>query len=303
MVDEPLTRVRDALLAEAQAVGPAELWAYTFPDALRPFSAFPDRLIEIAAGSDVAILLLARLDPDSELRAHVAARTAIAGGKARYAAGAYIDDSILAHELSADYELIATRSHALAERLEGSSEVHLTSALGTDLRFSIRGRSWRVDSGILRGRGVYGNLPAGEIFIAPIEESADGMLIIDKSLPGLVLTEPVRVKFDGGRAVRIEGGAGAEFLERAIADEEDKPGGEWARSMAELGIGTNPAARLQGNIITDEKVAGTVHIAIGRNDFLGGVSLAPIHIDGVIGEPTLRIDGEIVIAEGRLRED
>jgi leucyl aminopeptidase (aminopeptidase T) len=161
---------------------------------------------------------------------------------------------------------------------------------------SLAGREWKTDTGILRGQGVFCNLPGGEIYIAPIEDSAEGVLVIDKCLPGLLLSEPVRLVFVKGRVTQIEGGAGAEYLEKAIAQH-----GESTRVIAELGIGTNPQARLQGNIITDEKVLGTIHVAIGRNDFLGGRNIAPIHIDGVVSQPTVWIDGKILIDKGRLR--
>jgi leucyl aminopeptidase (aminopeptidase T) len=299
VVDEPLAFVRDALLGEALAAQPSELWSYTFPDVSRPFTAFPERLLDLAVEADVVVLFLAALDSVTELPAHLAARTAIAQGTARYAVGAYIDRGILEHELSADYDEIAARTRSLAARLQGSATVHLTSPLGTDLRLSTAGRSWRSDTGILRGRGVYGNLPAGEVYVAPLEDSAEGVLVIDQSLPGLVLTEPVRIVFARGRVVQIEGGAGEVYLERAIREAEGKLHGQWVRSIAELGIGTNPQARLQGNIITDEKAAGTVHVAIGRNDMLGGCSPAPLHVDGVVGQPTLRVDGDLLIDSGR----
>ena len=77
--------------------------------------------------------------------------------------------------------------------------------------------------------------------------------------------------------------------------------GENCRIIAELGIGTNPKARLTGKLMTDEKVMGTIHIAIGDNasPSYGGVNQAPIHIDGVVGQPTLVVDGETLIEEGR----
>lgn len=120
------------------------------------------------------------------------------------------------------------------------------------------------------------------------------MLVVDKCLPGLLLSEPVRMVFEKGRVTHVEGGAGAEYLQKVFAQH-----GESARVVAELGIGTNPMARLQGNIITDEKVLGTIHVAVGRNDFLGGKNIAATHIDGVVGEPTLEIDGRILIENGK----
>jgi leucyl aminopeptidase (aminopeptidase T) len=248
---------------------------------------------------DVVILLLASLEPTKEHPAFVAGRAAILKGEARFSAGVWIDHSILEHELSADYEQIAALTQALAEWLHGSSSVHITTPLGTDLRLSVAGREWLKDTGIPSGRGVYGNLPAGEVCVAPVEDSAEGILVIDKSLPGIVLSEPVRLVFERGRAVHIEGGAGAMHLKQIIADGESKPNGEGSRVIAELGIGTNPKARLLGNLMTDEKVAGTIHIAIGRNDFIGGENLAPIHVDGVVGQPTVIVDGTVLIDGGR----
>ncbi len=296
VVDEPLSYVRDALLVEAIKAGPSELWSYTFPNAARPFSEYPPRLLTIATQVDVVVLLLASLDSAKENPAWLAGREALRKSKARAGLGAYIDQSILDLELSADYEQIAALTLSLAERLRGSSTARVTTTLGTDLCMSLAGREWKTDTGILRGQGVFGNLPGGEIYIAPIEDSAEGVLVIDKCFPGLLLSEPVRLVFVKGCVTQIEGGAGAEYLKKAIAQHGDS-----TRVIAELGIGTNPQARLQGNIITDEKVLGTIHVAIGRNDFLGGKNIAPIHIDGVISQPTLWVDGKVLLDEGHPR--
>lgn len=294
VVDEPLGYVRDALLAEAAKTDPAELWSYTFPNASRPLAGYPPALLNLMTQVDAIVLLLASTDPPKELPAWNEGKAAIVKGMARAGIGAFIDQSILDLEMSADYEQIAAFTSSLAERLRGSSTAHVTTALGTDLRLSLAGREWRQDTGILRGRGVFGNLPSGEIYIAPIEDSAEGVLVVDKCFPGMLLTEPVRVVFEKGRVTQVEGGAGADFLQSAFAQHGDS-----ARVIAELGIGTNSMARLQGNIITDEKVLGTIHVAVGRNDFLGGKNVATTHIDGVVGQPTLEIDGKVVIENGK----
>jgi leucyl aminopeptidase (aminopeptidase T) len=299
VVDEPLNNVRDVLLHEAAAIGPSELWSYTFPDAARPFRTYPQSLIDMALTMDAVILLLSTLDRLIETPAWVAGRAAILKGTARFATGAWIDQGILDHEMSADYEQIDRETNRLADWLTGRSDVHITTALGTDLRFSTAGREWKRGSGKLRGRGVYGNVPGGEVCIAPLETSANGVLVIDQTLPGMKLTEPVRLVFEHGRVIQIDGGAGANFLRTAIAEAETKPNGSNARTIAELGIGTNPGARLLGNIMTDEKVAGTIHIAIGANDFLGGVTSAPMHIDCVVGAPTVSVDGLSFMENGQ----
>jgi leucyl aminopeptidase (aminopeptidase T) len=298
-VDEPLGFVRDALHAEAIKADPAELWTYTIPDAVRPFSEFPPRMRDLISQVDVAIRFLANADPIKEGPAHVPILGAVRESKVRYGFGVYIDEGILENELSADYEQIADLTLALADWLQGRESVHITTPLGTDLQLSVAGREWQPDTGVIRGQGVFGNLPAGEVYVAPLEDSAEGVLVIDKSLPGFPLSEPVRLVFEGGRVAHIQGSQGAAHLEELIAEGERKENGEWSRVIGELGIGTNPKARLQGNLMTDEKVAGTIHVAIGRNTFFGGVNPAPIHEDGVVDQPTMRVDGELLIDEGQ----
>lgn len=294
VVDEPLSHARDTLLVEAIKTEPSELWSYTFPNASRPFSEFPSSLLSLFTQVDAVVLLLASMDPSKEVPAWNAGKVVTLSGQARAGWGAFIDQSILDNEMSADYEQIAKFTLSLAEQLRGSSIAHVTTPLGTDLHMTLTGREWKVDTGKLRGQGVYGNLPAGEIYIAPNEDSAEGVLVIDKCLPGLLLSEPVRLFFEKGRITHIEGEEGKRYLDNVIAQHGDK-----ARVIAELGIGTNPMARLQGNIITDEKVLGTIHIAVGRNDFIGGKNIATTHIDGVVSQPTLEIDGKVLINNGK----
>lgn len=294
IMDEPLDHARNALLTEATKADPSELWSYTFPNAARPFSEYPPQLLATATQMDVIVLLLASLDHVKEHPALHAAVQAIIKSNARTGLGAFIDQSILDIEMSADYGQIATFTDSLTQRLQGSSTAHITTALGTNLRLSLAGREWKKDTGILRAQKAFGNLPAGETYIAPVEDSAEGLLVVDKCFPGMLLSEPTRMTFEKGRVTHIEGGAGAEFLRSAFAQHGDS-----ARVIAELGIGTNPLARLQGNIITDEKVLGTIHVAVGRSDFLGGKNVATTHIDGVVSQPTLEIDGKVVIENGK----
>jgi leucyl aminopeptidase (aminopeptidase T) len=298
-VDEPLGYARDALQVEALKADPAELWTYTIPNAMRPFSEYPPRFRALVTEVDVAVRFLSKVDKLNEGPAHHQILKAVRDSNVRYGFGAYIDQGILENELSANYQQVADLTTALAERLKGSSRAHITTPQGTDLRLSMADRQWQTDTGIIQGQGVLGNLPAGEVFVAPIEDSAEGILVIDKSLPGLPLSEPVRLVFEKGRAVEVEGGEGALYLQESFARSESKPNGEWSRVIGELGIGTNPKARLLGNLITDEKVVGTIHIAVGSNEFFGGQNPAPIHLDGVVGQPTLLVDGDLLIEEGR----
>jgi leucyl aminopeptidase (aminopeptidase T) len=298
LTDEPLAYVRDALLAEALSAQPSELWSCTLPNSTRPLSGLPAHLLALSKEVDVIIALLETFHAEeSTSPTLISDLIALYTGGARVAVGAYITADILEHELSADYQEVANISAALAQRLQGASSIHITTLLGTNLRLSVKERRWHSDTGLFHEPG-WGNIPAGEVFVAPVEESAEGVLVIDKSLPGLALPEPVRIVFEHGRAVSIEGGTGAAYLEQAFKSIDGQPNSEWAHVIGEFGIGTNPKARLLGNIMTDEKVLGTIHIALGRNDMWGGNNVAPIHLDGVVGQPTVHVDGELLIDNG-----
>jgi leucyl aminopeptidase (aminopeptidase T) len=116
----------------------------------------------------------------------------------------------------------------------------------------------------------------------------------------VVIDKPIRLTFGGGRVVSISGDTEAKKLKKIIRRAEKLPNGENTRNIAEFGIGTNPAARITGKVITDEKVMGTVHIAIGHNAMppYNGQNVAPIHLDFVMDNPTLVVDGEVLIDNG-----
>jgi leucyl aminopeptidase (aminopeptidase T) len=300
VTDQPLAHMREQLMREILTADPIEVWAYVVPERARPFMEFPPVLHQVAAQADAAMVFFSRV-PAEETPGRLAFWRTCHENETRVGYGAQIDNSILENELSADYQDIATITRRLKQRLQGKNRIHITTPLGTDLSFSIAGREIKEDSGFIHQPAQFGNLPAGECFVAPLEDSAQGVLLVDKSFPELVVKQPVRMTFEKGRVVAIEGGAEAEELLRRIQDGEKLPNGENCRVIAELGIGTNPKARLTGKLMTDEKVMGTVHIAIGDNasPSYGGANHAPIHIDGVVGQPTLTVDGETLIEEGK----
>ena len=160
---------------------------------------------------------------------------------------------------------------------------------------SLEGRTGLSDDGNLQAPGAFGNLPAGEGYVAPIETIGEGAIVIDGSLAGYgVLPAPVRITVREGRAVNASGEVGQWLL--GMLDS----GGEHGRSLAELGIGTNPAAILTGNVLEDEKVIGTAHLAFGTSAGLGGVNAAGVHIDGVMLQATVDVDGQRLLDNGRL---
>jgi leucyl aminopeptidase (aminopeptidase T) len=161
-----------------------------------------------------------------------------------------------------------------------------------------------ASDGIIRD-GVWGNVPSGEAYIAPLENSASGSLVINGSLPDLVIAqgEELILSFEQGHLISIEppDGPAAAFLEDTqFRKAKEKGDAEWS-NLAEIGIGLNPAVdKLTGNMLFDEKMAGTAHVALGSNTFMGGRVKSTIHADMVTCSPTIRIDGQTILDHGRL---
>jgi hypothetical protein len=153
--------------------------------------------------------------------------------------------------------------------------------------------------------GAWGNIPSGETYIAPMEGSAQGSVVINGSLPGRVVEEgdELLLVFEGGRLVGVEPseGAAASWLqETQIARAQAEGDPNWS-NLAEIGVGMNSAVgELTGNMLFDEKAASTAHIALGANVFMGGKVPASIHCDMVTLKPTIRIDGKLLLDRGVL---
>jgi aminopeptidase len=300
ITDEPMSVMQRQLTQRIAEVGPSELWSYIVPDAVRPLPHYPQQLYKLAREGDVVLIFEHRRNPEVETPRALEMVQAVEKGQARFASGPMINEDILEHELSADYRAIADLTNRLGDRLDGRSRARVTTPLGTDLELAIGGREIMRDTGMFHTPRAHGNLPAGECYVAPVENRTTGVFVVDKSFPGILIDEPIRLTVEKGRVVDIQGGREAEQLRAILADGEKKRHGKGSRVVCELGIGTNPNARLQGNVLTDEKVMGTVHIALGHNALAayGGKNRAPLHLDGVIGDPTLVVDGDTLIRDG-----
>jgi len=217
-----------------------------------------------------------------------ARRDATAAG-ARIASMPHITEEIALRTLPIDYEPIRDRVNRLCDRLDAAREVRVRTAAGTDLAFSVEGRkSHGRKGGIFRRPGQWGNLPCGEAFIAPLEGTAWGVYVVDASHAGVGrLAEPIRITVEKGRAVRFEGGPEARHLDETLRTVGDPR----AYNVAEFGIGCNPAARITGVTLEDEKALGSCHVALGRNDLFGGTVEVGIHLDGILRAPTILVDG------------
>jgi leucyl aminopeptidase (aminopeptidase T) len=298
LVDEPLVEAGLRVCDAAIAAG-AHASLTVLPDTSRPIDVADAPFIASLSEVDAVVFWIASTTP-LEFGGHrqpMYARARETG--TRIAFGAEIDQAILEHEMSADYGAVRELSAAMAERLVGVQRMRVTTPAGTDCTFDVEGRSWLIDDGRVTGRGAFGNLPGGEIYIAPLRSGAEGVCVIDCSIAvrGLgLLREPIRMTYRAGRIVEIEGGDEAEQVRRVIA--EAGTGGD---VVAELGIGTNAGARLTGAIITDEKVLGTAHVAFGDNrGGYGGDNASTIHVDGVMADASIWVGDELVVERGRI---
>ncbi|MEE9151114.1 MAG: aminopeptidase [Thermoplasmata archaeon] len=194
--------------------------------------------------------------------------------------------------MTADFKEVEKGVKRLAKILEDTKTIRIITEIGTDLEVSVEGRRWYKDTGICHKKGEFMNLPAGEVFIAPREGTADGKLVIDGAF-WEKLDEPVCIDIKKGYAKRITG-------TKEMAKQISRRGRE-GRNIAEVGIGMNPKAKIIGNVLEDEKVMGTVHVALGDNSTFGGKCRAGIHIDGIIKNPTLLADDLPIMEDGKLK--
>jgi len=235
--------------------------------------------------------------PTAKSLTHTDARRKACATGTRLATFPGITKDVMIRGMNADYNKISKLSIKLKGILEKGSNVRITTKLGTDISFSIKGRTAIASKGLFHKKGEAGNLPTGETFLAPIEGTTNGVFIVDGSMAGLGLIKKTKLKIEvkKGYAIKITGGILANKLNKML-----DAVGKNARNIAEFGIGTNDSAKLSGVLLEDEKVMGTIHIALGNNTSMGGKINVPIHLDGVVKEPTVYLDGKLLLENGKL---
>ena len=246
----------------------------------------------VAAAMAAADVVVA---PTVQSLSHTAARREATEAGARIATLPGVTAEMLARVMSADMVGLRRKGGAVAEALSLGSEAQVTCPHGTDLRIALVGRDAIVDAGELTARGAFGNLPCGEGFIAPLEGTAPGTLVVDGSIATIgLLEEPVRMTVEAGHLVGAEGADGERLM--GLLTEHGADG----TNVAELGIGTNEKAILTGEVLEDEKILGTAHVAFGASAAIGGTVQVPVHLDCVLRRPTVTVDGTEILREGEL---
>ncbi|MFM9280575.1 aminopeptidase [Paenibacillus jiagnxiensis] len=223
---------------------------------------------------------------------HTLARKQAAAAGARLATMPGItEDMFLEGAISADYNQVKALTEKVTAMLTPAEAVRIEKG-GYTLTFSIAGREGVPSTGMYLNPGESGNLPSGEAYIAPLEGTAEGQILIDGSMAGIgKLSSPLLLTIEQGRIVKAEGPDGPRLLE--ILGDGD------GRMLAEFGIGTNDKARITGVVLEDEKVYGTIHVAFGSNNTFGGTISAGVHLDGVVGQPDVYLDEKLIMKSGK----
>jgi leucyl aminopeptidase (aminopeptidase T) len=235
------------------------------------------------------------LCPTAKSLTHTKARRDAVAAGARVATMPGITEEMLIRTMAVDVGRVVDDTKRVTAVLTAGKLARLTTPAGTDLRLPIDGIAAIASTGVITERGAWGNLPSGEAYLRPEEGKSEGVLVVDGSMAGIgIVAGPLRIRVEAGRAVSFEGPDAVRL--QALLD----PHGPLGRNVAELGVGTNYGARLSGEILEDEKVAGTAHVAFGNNASMGGSVTVPVHLDGIVLRPTLRIDDRLVLEDGRL---
>jgi leucyl aminopeptidase (aminopeptidase T) len=201
----------------------------------------------------------------------------------RYASMPLFDMAMFEGAMNVDYKVLAKRTKSVASLVNKAEAVEITSPNGTSISFSILGRKALPDTGMLTKPGSFGNLPAGEAFLAPVEGTANGSLVLQWA-PTRELASPVTLIVSHGRVIDVIGDEPFAKELRSKLEERMENG-----NIAELGIGTNDKASRPDNILESEKILGTIHIALGDNSSFGGIVKTPFHQDFIFFKPTVKL--------------
>jgi leucyl aminopeptidase (aminopeptidase T) len=236
-----------------------------------------EEAVQANAGNAAAVVIALANNSTSHTRFRALANRA----GARFASLPHFDPAMFLTSMMVDWQALARRTDSLAKAVNQAVSLEVQTPAGTFLTLSKEGRHAEGDTGDLTRPGSFGNLPAGEVYLAPVEVTAEGTLVIEYAPTGR-LQNPLTVTIRKGEAVFLEGDDPYRaHLEQKFAENRSN------RNIAELGIGTNDRATRPDNVLEAEKILGTIHVALGDNSGFGGTVSTPFHEDFVCYSPTL----------------
>ncbi len=247
----------------------------------------PQTVIDACAIADITML------HTSFSLTHTMAGKTVSRSNHRGASLPTVDYEMMMRTLTIDYQPIHDLGEKLKKALINQKNLEITSEAGTSLTTKIRSGQVFNDGGIIT-TGHVGNLPAGEVFFAPIEGTTNGTWVVNGSMADVELDEPIFIHIQHGYAVEFRGGKAAMQLEKKLRSIDPE-----ALNIAEIGIGTNPSTNPHGELIEAEKAYATSHLALGNNSSMGGKVNVPIHLDGVTLSPEIKVDEKTIALNGK----
>lgn len=223
---------------------------------------------------------------------HTRARIEANKNGARGATMPGITVDVMTRALNVNHHKIAVLTKKVANLLSKTKKAVITTTGGTYLELHLAKRRGYIDTGIIKKPGEFSNLPAGEAYIAPQEYKSNGIIVVDGSFaPVGFLKNPVTIDVNNGSLMKVRGNRKLSTIFKNYGKKE--------HILCEFGIGTNASAKITGNVLEDEKVLGSIHVAFGNNLGFGGNNKARIHLDGVIKKPSVWLDGKPIIKKGK----
>ena len=284
VTDKQKMPIAEALAYWCKKTG-AETTTYLMTETLRPITG-PTKLFEemIKQVSVTMYMLDARIEEKPF-------RYFMVGNGAKYGRicmmpGITVD--MMGRLVNVDFKQMDALSKKVIRKMTDARVVHVTNALGTDIKFSLKGRTWENDNGDFSTKGKHGNLPAGECYTAPVESTFTGKIVMSLIDDNVGWGE---MEFKAGRLIRSKG-KGIEAVVKNIASDGS------GKIVGEFGIGTNKGAKICRNMLEAEKAFGTCHFAIGDSYGLGK-NKSKHHYDALVEKVTITVDGKYILKNGQ----
>jgi len=285
VTDEPKLEIADALAYWARKTG-AEVTTYLMTETLRPITAATSLFQEMAKRASVIAYVLDARFQEKPFRSYMVGmgmkpqrRICMMPGLTR---------EMMERLVNIDFHKLNAFTRKVMAALNNADDVFIENAAGTRIAFSVKGRKWHNDNGDISRKGLHGNLPAGECYTAPVEETFTGKLVI-----GLIDDKLGRgvMEFKKGKLVKYSGAGIIEIVKNIGPD----PTG---RIIGEFGVGTNPGAKVCPNMLEAEKAFGTVHFAIG-DSYGVGRNKSKFHYDALVEKVTIKVKGKFIAKNGK----
>lgn len=258
---------------------------YEIDDSKRPLIEPPKELLNKLPGKSIVLNILKAFPEEISFRINWIFKVE----EGRYRKLGHmpgITEDMMLGSVNVDYAKMKSTADSLLKVLQNADKIHITTNEGTDLLLGVKDRPFVGDVGVQQSLEC--NLPCGEVFCAPLETEADGVVVFNASIGDIgLLKKPLKVYLEKGRITKFE--SDDEELVKRISGLQSVD--EDSKVIGELGIGVNPGAAITGNMLEDEKALGTAHIAFGNNeDFPGvGKNKSKIHRDYLFYHPTMEV--------------